>query len=37
MGTDEKTVLFVVGRDSVVEARRMLGYCEKADVFLVGR
>lgn len=37
MGTDEKTVLFVVGRDSVVEARRMLGYCEKADIFLVGR
>ena len=37
MGTDEKTVLFVVGRDSVVQARRMLGYCEKADVFLVGR
>ncbi len=37
MGTDEKKVLFVVGRDSVVEARRMLGYCKKADVFLVGR
>lgn len=37
MGKDEKTVLFVVGRDSVVEARRMLGYCQKADIFLVGR
>ncbi|MGM9998692.1 MAG: hypothetical protein ACI38Q_04785 [Candidatus Bruticola sp.] len=37
MGTDKKTDLFVVGRDSVVEARRMLGYCDEADIFLVGR
>ncbi len=29
--------LFVVGRDSVVEARRMLDFSPEADVFLVGR
>ena len=37
MSTEEKRGLYVVGRESVVEARRMLGFDPQADVFLVGR